>query len=211
VDVKNSTKRAYGKLKLTQGISVFAALPTIRTWVRQYNTPPTLDNLNQQWGCLVYERKGVAGRFTAAARDWATLVVNGKTVGDYTVKSPVINVSVSGDVALVVQEISRTSVGDCFADHKGMWDAKLDGAALKDWQVSDLPLNSWNYAVPWSNTLPEQVPAFYRARLNIDAVADTFLDTTGLSHGLVFVNGHSISVYWTIDPQITLYIRAQQL
>lgn len=36
--------------------------------------------------------------------------------------------------------------------------------------------------------------------------ADTFLDVSGLSKGLAFVNGHPFGRYWNIGPQQTLYL-----
>ena len=41
----------------------------------------------------------------------------------------------------------------------------------------------------FTSTLPTKVPAFYKAYLNVDEVADTFINPTGWAHGFVFVNG----------------------
>ena len=54
--------------------------------------------------------------------------------------------------------------------------------------------------------IPTGSPAFYRAKFQVDQVADTFLNPTGWIKGVAFVNGHNIGRYWTIGPQLTLFI-----
>ena len=55
-------------------------------------------------------------------------------------------------------------------------------------------------------------PRFYRGHLQINDVHDTYLDTRGLSKGLIWVNGHNLGRYWeTRGPQHTLYVPAPYL
>ena len=51
-------------------------------------------------------------------------------------------------------------------------------------------------------------PVFYRGTFEVDEPADTFLNPTGLKHGIVFLNGFNVGRYWTIGPQLTLYVPA---
>ena len=49
-------------------------------------------------------------------------------------------------------------------------------------------------------------PCFYRGSFTLDRVGDTFLDTSKLSKGQVWVNGHALGRFWKVGPQKTLYV-----
>jgi len=55
-----------------------------------------------------------------------------------------------------------------------------------------------------------RAPCFFRgtfdAPVSGNASADTFLDTTGLDKGFVWLNGHPLGRTWSIGPQRTLYV-----
>jgi hypothetical protein len=70
-----------------------------------------------------------------------------------------------------------------------------------------------NFSFPnlqWKAAEPG-VPSVYRATLNINEVADTFLLSLDLGQGIAFVNGHFLGQYWNIGPEVTVYIRQQLL
>jgi beta-galactosidase len=54
-------------------------------------------------------------------------------------------------------------------------------------------------------------PAFFRATLNVDEPADTFLALPGWTKGVVWLNGFNLGRYWERGPQKTLYIPAPLL
>jgi len=49
-------------------------------------------------------------------------------------------------------------------------------------------------------------PCFYRGSFNVDQPGDTFLDTSELTKGQLWVNGHALGRFWNIGPQRTLYL-----
>jgi beta-galactosidase len=49
-------------------------------------------------------------------------------------------------------------------------------------------------------------PCFYRGSFTVDHPGDTFLDTSNLTKGELWVNGHALGRFWKIGPQKTLYI-----
>jgi beta-galactosidase len=49
-------------------------------------------------------------------------------------------------------------------------------------------------------------PCFYRATFDVDKPEDTFLDTSQLTKGAMWVNGHALGRFWNIGPQKTLYV-----
>ena len=54
-------------------------------------------------------------------------------------------------------------------------------------------------------------PCFYRGTLQVDHIADTFLDTSNFTKGFVWINGHPLGRIWNIGPQKTLYLPAPWL
>ena len=74
------------------------------------------------------------------------------------------------------------------------------------------------YPLPMLN--PAQLPysgqpcsgaCFYRASFAVTTPRDTFLDTSGLTKGEVWLNGRALGRFWNIGPQKTLYVPASWL
>jgi beta-galactosidase len=79
----------------------------------------------------------------------------------------------------------------------------LDGRPLSDWQVYPLPMT----AVPSAYTHSSSTgPAFFQAHLTLTTTGDTFLDTSKLGKGVVWINGHNLGRFWSVGPQQTLYV-----
>jgi beta-galactosidase len=72
------------------------------------------------------------------------------------------------------------------------------------WQMFPLPMT--NPAAMHFSKEECTGPCFYRGSFNVDHPADTFLDTSKLSKGQLWVNGHAMGRFWDIGPQKTLYI-----
>jgi beta-galactosidase len=49
-------------------------------------------------------------------------------------------------------------------------------------------------------------PCFYRGTFTVEKPGDTFLDTSQLGKGQLWVNGHNLGRFWKIGPQRTLYV-----
>jgi beta-galactosidase len=49
-------------------------------------------------------------------------------------------------------------------------------------------------------------PCFYRGTFTVEKTGDTFLDTSNLTKGQLWVNGHAMGRFWKIGPQKTLYV-----
>ena len=47
-------------------------------------------------------------------------------------------------------------------------------------------------------------PCFYRGTFTVEKPGDTFLDTSQLGKGQLWVNGHNLGRFWKIGPQRTL-------
>jgi beta-galactosidase len=49
-------------------------------------------------------------------------------------------------------------------------------------------------------------PCFYRASLEVQQPGDTYLNTTGLGKGVVWVNGHLLGRFWNVGPMGSLFL-----
>lgn len=75
---------------------------------------------------------------------------------------------------------------------------------LVKWYMYPLPMSDPR-SLPFRNTLCLG-PCFYRGTFNLSRPGDTFLDTSQLSKGQLWVNGHALGRFWKIGPQKTLYV-----
>jgi beta-galactosidase len=206
-DVKNSTKRSYGTVTFTEGISLFSALDVIADKTDKADTPHTFEGLGVASGFVLYRGSSTGGKLSLGpVRDRATIFVNGHQTG--TVQRPkdtTVTVA-SGSLDILVENQGRINFGTAFVEEKGLPDGvKLDGKALTGWTEYAFDLGKIA-KVTWSKTLPTEAPALFRATFTVDEVADTFLNPKGLVKGVAFINGFNIGRYWTIGPQLTLYI-----
>ncbi|HWE87279.1 MAG TPA: beta-galactosidase family protein [Terracidiphilus sp.] len=71
------------------------------------------------------------------------------------------------------------------------------------WQIFPLPMNDLG-RLPFA-ARPCSGPCFYRARMDADPPADTYLDTSALHKGFVWINSRPLGRFWDIGPQLSLY------
>jgi beta-galactosidase len=63
----------------------------------------------------------------------------------------------------------------------------------------------------WKKDVTIPGPAFHRGSFTLTTVTDTYLDTSKLGKGFVWVNGHNLGRVWDIGPQESLYLPAPWL
>jgi len=107
--------------------------------------------------------------------------------------------------------MGRINFGQQNADRKGIHaPVKLDGVALSDWKIYNLPLDEKMLAhlqfKKAGSTSGSEAPAFWRAILKVKTPGDTFLDMRPWGKGVVWVNGHCLGRYWDIGPTQTMYL-----
>ena len=83
-------------------------------------------------------------------------------------------------------------------------DVRLDGARLQGWEMVPLPLD----APPEDgySAGPCSGPCFYRGTFMAKQAADTFVNTSRLGKGVVWVNGHLLGRFWNVGPMGSLYL-----
>jgi beta-galactosidase len=199
-------------------------LPGRGTRGARHLTPPTMEELGQAHGCVLY-RTDLAGRVAGRAdlrvrevHDHAWVFLNGALVGTLDRQagrmSLPLEVPERGPALLeiLVEAHGHVNFGPAMnEDRKGITSrVELGWITLFDWEVFPLPLAKGQLAgLRWSaKPIAAGRPAFHRGVFVCadGHPADTHLDLRGWGKGHVWVNGRHLGRFWRIGPQRTLYL-----
>ena len=208
-DVKNTTKRSYGNVTLEERVYLFDILDTIAVTKKENDKPMMFEDLDNDFGFVLYETQTPGGQLEFdVANDRVSVFVDRKLV-DIVQRDHLKKVAIpGGKLQLLVECLGRINVGYTVVDKKGLGEkVLLDGKQVTGWTMYTLPLSNVD-KIKFSKQKLGLQPVFYRGTFQVDEPADTFLNPTGLKHGIVFLNGFNVGRYWTIGPQLTLYVPA---
>ena len=212
-EVSNSTKKAYGKVTFTEGVSMWDVLEDIATnSVKGSDKPVNMEDFDIDFGFTVYSTTAQAGTLNLPkVHDRAYVFVdkNRKGIVQHAAEKPVD--IPAGKLDILVENQGRLNFGGEFVEKKGLVQgATVNGQNPGKWDNIGFNLKKYKN-IKWTSTLPTGGPAFYRGKFQVDEVADTFLNPTGWTKGVAIINGHNCGRYWTIGPQLTLFIPAEFL
>ena len=172
-------------------------------------------------------------------RDYATVFLGGQYQGGFSRPaipssvSSALHVTSSGSplalqaasktapnplLDILVEGMGHTNFGHAIIDRKGITQSvSLTGAGaltgqLTGWEVYLLPMDGkfiGNLRPEPSD--PQRPGLFFTATLNLTSAADTYVDMSAWSKGVVWVNGNNLGRYWEIGPQHRLYCPASFL
>jgi beta-galactosidase len=189
------------------------------------DAPKSMEAVGQAYGYILY-RTQVTGPAKGDlnlgdVRDYAAVYLDQKLVGtvDRRLKQESIAMDVpAGSHALdiLVENTGRINFGSHLPDGRaGIVDpVTLAGRTLSGWKIYPLPMNSPASIKSWKkDDSAKQLsgPAFHRGTFTLDKLADTYLDTSALRKGFVWVNGHNVGRTWNIGPQKSLFVPAPWL
>ncbi|MFE0464331.1 beta-galactosidase [Kitasatospora sp. NPDC058965] len=210
-----------------------APLPAARTV-----DPQPMESYGQNSGLILYSRRltGYTGGPLAVrwVHDYATVFLDGHYAGGLyrqtlpaavtaalniaTANNPLTlgtsGVSGSPQLDILVEGLGRTNYGHALVDRKGILETvTVNGSApLTGWTTTSLPLDDAFVAgLQPTVTDPHRPGIFFRAQVRIDTPADTYLDLSHWTKGVVWVNGRNLGRYWNIGPQQRLYCPAPWL
>ena len=184
--------------------------------------PKPFEYYGQDYGFILYRTKLIGhkkGKLTITdLHDYATVFLNGQYLGKLDrregektidipqsdVKDPVLEILVEG--------MGRINFAQYLIDRKGITDrVTLNGMTLMNWDVFNLPFDEKfiGNLKPGSGT--SKAGQFFRGTFSLDGTADTFIDLSAYTKGIVWVNGHNLGRYWNIGPQFRLYCPAPWL
>ena len=207
-----------------------APLPAARTV-----TPQPMEYHGQNSGFVLY-RKVLSGYSGAtldvtSVHDYATVFLDGTYRGGISRQAvppgyaTPLKVTTGSTVALgpasatptldiLVEGMGRTNFGHYLADRKGITGQVSlgDGGPLTHWVAYPLPMCE-AYLATLRPTIsnPDRPGIFFRATVDLATTGDTYLDMSGWTKGVVWVNGHNLGRYWSVGPQQRLYCPAPWL
>ena len=210
--------------------SLWDNLPTAVT----STNPQPFEMIGQDYGFALY-RNALSGYAPGSLdiqwiHDYATVFVDGAYQGGFSrtlipdAVSSKLNVTNNNDpldltastgktLDILVEGLGRTNYGQAIVDRKGILETvSLAGKQLTGWQIYSLPMNgSFLADLKPLRGNTNRPGVFFTATLNLSKVADTYLDLSGWTKGVVWVNGNNLGRYWAIGPQYRLYCPASFL
>lgn len=216
---RDSEKRAYGKLKLTQSAGLFAHLDELSAPVCS-SAPLFMEDVGQDFGYLLYrttvEPQTGGKLYFEQVHDRAQVFADGRLLGvleRWNRSAPELTLDAGSPMRLdvLVENMGRVNYGGKLKDdRKGLYGVQIDGQYLFNWQMYPLPMQDLSRLRFADSEELTAGPVFLRGSLYIeDAPRDTFLRLDGLCKGFVMVNGVNIGRYFnSAGPQRTLYVPA---
>ena len=182
--------------------------------------PKPFEAYDQNQGFMLYKTT-LIGRKNGVLKvtelhDYATVFLNGQYIGKLDrregvntltlpkteVKDPVLEILVEG--------MGHINFAQELIDRKGITDrVSLGGMTLMNWEVYKLPMTETAIAALKPSPVDPNKPGiFFKGQFALDTPADTYLDMSAYTKGVVWVNGHNLGRYWEIGPQKRLYCPA---
>jgi beta-galactosidase len=179
--------------------------------------PLAMEDIGQSYGYMLYRTRAGNDSGQMVIHDYAQIFVDGEKTPSDTIDRRTMPVvyswlgegTGSTQLDILVENMGRINYShELQHDRKGIVSWKAPAANPKmTWSTYSLPLTGatnparFRYAAE-----PCTGPCFYRASFTVTDPADTFLDTTALGKGEVWVNGHALGRFWSVGPQKTLYL-----
>ena len=207
---------SFPEFTLTESASLWENLPSLV----ESDAPKAMEALAQSYGYLLYRAK-VSGPLKGELkiddlRDYAAVYVDRKFAGtmDRRLSQSSIAVDIPGAsvIDILVENTGRINFGPHLPDGRtGIVGAvTLSGHPLSGWTIYSLPMNSPDQIRHWAKGTASG-PAFHRGTFKLDKVTDTYLDTSALTKGFVWLNGHNLGRTWNIGPQLSIFVPAPWL
>ncbi|MEO7576284.1 MAG: beta-galactosidase [Massilia sp.] len=205
------------RFELRESAALFDNLPPAKTSERI----APMELFDQGWGRILYRTtipaSGAKRKLVITeVHDWANVFIDGKAVGkldrrhgDNTLDLAPLAAPARLDI--LVEATGRVNYGKAIVDRKGITEKVelVEGkqtTLLTGWQVYNFPVDAAFQRAKKYVKGALGGPGWYRGSFTLGQVGDTFLDVSGWSKGMVWVNGYNLGRYWKIGPQQTLYL-----
>ena len=182
--------------------------------------PGPMESYGQNHGFILYRTRLLGhrgGRLAATdLHDYGLVYVDGRLVGTIDRSKGEAGLEIpKGEPAnealdILVEAMGRINFGPRLIDRKGITErVTLNAMTLMGWDVHPLPMDEDYLALLRFGRRPAARPAnFFRGRFTLPRTGDTYLDMSGWSKGVVWVNGHNLGRYWEVGPQKRLFCPA---
>ena len=180
----------------------------------------TIEDMDQSYGYVLYRTRleaGDAGDLVIdGLHDYAQVYIDQKLIGTLdrrlgTSRVPLPATTRPAMLDILVENSGRVNFTTVIrGERKGITGkVTLAGKLPKHWQIFSLPMNDLSRLQFTSESC--QGPCFHRTQLNASAPADTYIDTTALHKGELWINQNPLGRFWSIGPQHALYLPAPWL
>ena len=151
--------------------------------------------------------------------DYATVFIDGEYIGkidrregENSLEIPAVEKDYPV-LDILVEGMGRINFAEEMIDRKGITErVSLNRMTLMNWEVVLLPMEGeWVEGLEAGLQDSGRPGLFFRGGFELDDTADTYLDMTGYSKGVIWVNGNNLGRYWEIGPQHSLYCPASFL
>ena len=202
--------------ELDESASLFDNLPT----ALRSPQPGPMESYGQNHGFILYRTRLVghrSGKLTVTdVHDYASVYAAGRFLGtiDRTKNETSLDIPKADPGAetldILVEGMGRINYGPRLLDRKGITDrVTLNNMTLMTWDVFPLPMDEDYRAFLKFGRRPAERPAnFFRGTFELPARGDTYLDMSGWTKGVVWVNGYNLGRYWDRGPQKRLFCPA---
>lgn len=198
---------------------------------RSSSNPATFEQFNQKGGLVIYEtelpknfNKDPEILNVTAINDRGLVFIDRSFVGVLSRENAINTVAFSPNgqkLQIIVEDQGRVNYGP-LDKWKGIGGVKIGGKLVRNWNSTSCPLDDVQrmsrtvrrFAMSRKRFSLTRGPTFFVAEFNLteSQVLDTFMDLTGWSKGIAFVNGINLGRYWsTVKPQRTLYVPKEYL
>jgi len=179
----------------------------------------SMEDLDQAYGYILYTTVLPAHPHGSldidSVHDYAKVYVDHKLVGTLDRRLGQNSVQMPAGVAgkkleILIENTGRVNYTVVMrGERKGITSGvTLGGEELRDWKIYSLPMSE-----PGSMKYEARSctgPCFFRSRLTVPPIPapplDTYLNTTGINKGMVWVNQRPLGRAWYIGPQGALYL-----
>ena len=208
---------SFPEFALTESASVWDNLPS----PVESPAPEAMETVGQSYGYILYRTK-VTGPQKGELkiddlRDYAAVYVDRKLVGtaDRRLQQGSVSIVIpagGSTLDILVENTGRINFGPHLPDGRAgvVGLVTLGEHHLEGWKTYSLPMNS-PYAIEHWTKSTAPGPAFHRGTFTLDKVTDTYLDTSSLTKGFVWLNGHNLGRTWNIGPQKSIFVPAPWL
>ena len=184
--------------------------------------PQTFEKLGVGYGVVVYRTTlpaGVGGELKGDVRDLGVVRLDGREIGYLDRRYPEVGLEIAAAdrprvLEILVEPMGRHNFGELVnTTWKGvLGDLTLGGKPLASWQAHGVTWNEMPKLAFRAAATNEQVGAgrlaagrVYRFTAKMEGGKDAFLDMSGWTRGMVWLNGHALARYWAIGPTQTAY------
>ena len=182
--------------------------------------PGPMESYGQNYGFILYRTKLLGhrgGKLTVTdLHDYGCVYVDGRYVGtiDRTKNEAVLDIPkaepANETLDILVEGMGRINYGPRLLDRKGITErVTLNAMTLMAWDVYPLPMDEDGLGRLKFGRRPADRPTnFFRGSFELTATGDTYLDMSGWTKGVVWVNGRNLGRYWQRGPQKRLFCPA---